>query len=68
MSLMCSGARPHSVTPHSQSSKPVDAVMSCVTRPANLIPLEACSAISADRLLNGNWNQLASGWRILFIG
>ena len=35
---------------------------------ANAIPLVACSAIRADRSLNGMTYQLACGSRILFIG
>ena len=68
ISLMYSGVLPHSVTPHSQSSKPVEAVMSWDTLPANLIPEVACSAISRDRSLNGIMNQFAWGSRILFMG
>ena len=49
MSFSATGSSARSVTPHSQSSMPVEPVMSCSTRPAYVRPTRACPAISSLR-------------------
>src|SRR5262249_38341995 len=53
---------------HSQSSRPVQLVISCSTRPANFRPVAPCPPISALRSSNGSVYQLRVSPRALLIG
>ena len=57
-SFRSSGRTPNRVTPHSQSSMPVDPVISCRIRPAKVRPTAPWANIRAFRSSNGRENQL----------